>query len=631
MFDIPLREGDVGPIMASEVRITDGQWDFSGGVDSGRVTTAKSDFNPNGLPRNMLAWLGNATVRGGGITCRLGWNSIISSLAPLGLWQGGIIYKPDFAFPYLICSIAGRIYKVDLLAPFTVVDLSAIFGLTNPPAIEQAYFVQGEQFVIIQAGDYGLVPVPTLPLFWDGSILRRSKGITDPAMTYPMPGVNEIPAATCMDYFQGRIWYAQGRNYSATDIVFNHNSGTIGYAYRDSILNVTESPLCFGGDGFSVPSQAGNIRALKHTTNMDATLGEGDLYIFTLETVWKATIPTSRQDWIDLTLFTDASKNNAPRQTLVQDVNGTYGERSVISMNGDLFYRSIIGINSLMVSLRYFTQWGNRTISSNENRVFQYEDRSQLHLANGINFDNRLWQTCLPIMTDAGTAWQGIVPLDFDVISSFGSERSLPPAWEGMYEGLHVLQMFTGNFGGLTRAFAVVISQVDNSLQVWEFTSTDRFDDAFKPAPLGDKRIVWFLETPAYTWQKEYELKELYSGELFFDKVFGTVLVQVDYRVDSNPCWQFWHREEFCVARSSCEDVVNPVCYPEQPYREGYKMPMVLPLPPMPSCNNQSSRRPMNRGYQFQLRITVKGWARLRGIIPYAIPVQKEVFGGLNC
>lgn len=620
--------------------MTDGQWDFSGGVDSGKTTTAKSEINPNGIPRNQLSWLGNATVRGGGILCRLGWTSIIESLAPLGLYQGGILYKPDFGRPYLLCSIAGRIYSALLEAPFTVTDLSAAFALFNPAGIEQAFFVQGEQFVVIQAGDYFTPGAPnppvtdaagrTLPLFWDGTKLWRSLGINDPAMTYPVSGVNELPAATCMDYFQGRIWYAQGRTYSASDIVFNHNSGTITYAYRDSILNVTESPLCFGGDGFSVPSYAGNIRALKHTSNMDATLGEGDLYVLCLETVFKFTVPNARQDWIDLTLFADASLNNAPRQTVVQDANGTYGERSVVPCNGDLFYRSIIGVNSLAVSLRYFQTWGNRTISSNENRIFQYEDRSQLHLASGMNFDNRLWQTCLPVMTDAGTAWQGIMPLDFDIISSFGKDMP-PPAWEGMYEGLYVLQIFTGNFGGLHRAFAVVISRLTNTLQVWEFTTVDRFDDALKPAPNGDKRIVWFAETMAYTWKKEYELKDLYGGELFFDKVYGTVLVQVDYRVDSNPCWQYWHREQFCVARSSCEDVTNPICYPEQPYREGYNMPMVLPMPPQPSCNNQPTRRPMTRGYQFQVRITVKGWCRLRGLILYAIPVQKEVFGGLNC
>lgn len=618
--------------MASDVRITDGQFDFSGGVDSGKTTTVKSETNPNGLSRNQLSWLTNATVRGGGITCRTGWKSLIKALAPIGLVQGGYIYEPDFGNPYLVVSVAGRIYKALLEPPFTVTDLSAAFVLTNPATSTEAFFVQAEQFLVIQAGDFftpGPVNPPvtdgvgrTLPLFWDGTTLRRSIGITNPAIGAPAPGVNEIPAATAMDYWQGRLWYAMGRQYAAGDIV-KGAAGTLAYAMRDAVLNVTESPLCFGGDNFVVPSNAGNIRAIAHTSNMDATLGEGDLYVLTLLAVYKLKVPVTRADWIATT------NANQPQQTQVQDVSGTYSDRSVVSTNGDLFYRSLIGINSLMVSLKYFTQWGNRPISSNENRIFGFEDRSQLRYASGIAFDNRIWQTVLPIQTEAGSAFQGIAPLDFDIISSFG--QTLPPAWEGMLEGLYVLQLFEGNFGGIHRAFAVVLSRIDSTLQVWEFTTGDRFDDADKGPPDGDKRIVWFLENPALTWKLEYELKDLNGGEIWFDKVFGTVDVRVEYRPDANPCWQFWHQESFCVARSSCEDVTNPVCYPEQPYREGYRYPMVLPEPPTPVCNNMLPRRPMTRGYQFQVRITVKGWCRIRGILLYAIPVQEAPFENLNC
>lgn len=617
--------------MPSDARIPDGQWDWSAGVDSGKLTTVKSERNPNGLERNKLAWLGNGTVRGGGIMPAAACKSLITSLAPLGLYQGGIIYRPEFANPYLICSIAGRIYQALLEDPFTVTDLSAVSGLTNPAAIDKAYFVQAEQFVVIQAGDYGLVPVPTLPLFWDGTALRRSIGITTTTPT-PKPGENEIPAATCMDYFQGRIWYAQGRTFKAGDTVFNRNTGTAGYGYRDSVLNVTESPLCFEGDGFCVPSQAGNIRSLTHTTNMDATLGQGDLYAICLETAYKMSVPVNRQAWIDAgTVDAKQTSNSktAPQLTVVQDMNGTYSDRSVVSANGDLFYRSINGFNSLMVSLRYFQQWGNRPISSNVNRILAFDNRALLRFVSGINFENRLWETVLPIQTAVGVAFQGITTLDFDIISSFG--QNILPAWEGIQERLYVLQLFQGDFGGLFRAFAVVVSRIDGSLQVWEFTSQDRSDEADKQPPDGDRRIVWYCETPAYTWEKEFELKQLDGGEIWFDKVFGAVEVRVEYRPDFNPCWQFWAQETFCVARSSCEDVNNPVCYPEQPYREGYYAPMVLPKPPEPACAGMPQRRPMNQAYQFQVRITVKGWCRIRGIIVYAIPVAKAPFGGLNC
>src|SRR5262249_16452120 len=150
----------------------------------------------------------------------------------------------------------------------------------NPNTVK-AYFEQAEEFLIIQSGDNA-----TLPLFWDGNTLRRSKGITDRTKGPPYPnGVNEIPAATAMDYFMGRLWYAQFRQYSAGDIVGGPSGSNVAptfYNFRDSLLNVTENPLVLGGDGFTVPTQSGNIRALKHSANLDTALGQGQLFIFTI-------------------------------------------------------------------------------------------------------------------------------------------------------------------------------------------------------------------------------------------------------------------------------------------------------------------------------------------------------------
>ena len=56
--------------------ITDGSIDFSGGINSDCVATVQSDRNPNGLARNQLAWLDNATVRGGAISPRSGYQFI---------------------------------------------------------------------------------------------------------------------------------------------------------------------------------------------------------------------------------------------------------------------------------------------------------------------------------------------------------------------------------------------------------------------------------------------------------------------------------------------------------------------------------------------------------------------------
>jgi len=278
------------------------------------------------------------------------------------------------------------------------------------------------------------------------------------------------------------------------------------------------------------------------------------------------------------------------------------------------------------VAIRGFSEWGNTPVSRNINRLLNFNDRSLLSTASGIYFDNRMLQTALPKETVVGTVFDSLAVLDFDLVSSIQmatSGQTLPPAWEGMWQGVQILQLFEGDFGGLQRAFAVTLSTLDGGIDVWELTSQERNDE-------DDRRVEWFFETPAWTFGKEFELKQLDGGELWIDRVFGTVYLDVEYRPDAEACWQFWFRTEFCSARSTCEDVVNPVCYPEQAYGEGFKFPITFPTPPYPDCATLNSR-PMNIGYQFQLRIRIKGWCRIRGLMIFAIPWQKAPFEGVDC
>jgi len=241
--------------------------------------------------------------------------------------------------------------------------------------------------------------------------------------------------------------------------------------------------------------------------------------------------------------------------------------------------------------------------------------------SSGIEFDSRLYQAILPEQRPQGVVHRGIAVLDFDPVTVLGSKSK--PIWEGLHEGLDVLQLFNGDFGGRERAFAVILSREDDSIQLWEITNNLKFDNS-------DTRVNWYVEFPHFTWNREFDLKKLDGGELWIDKVWGTVDLKVYYRVDSDPCWQLWHVAKFCVSRSSCEDVDNPVCYPETGYCEGGKFPVTLPVPPLAPCNDMNSR-PVNIGHQFQVKVEVTGWCRIRGLIVYSTPYLKEPFGGLQC
>lgn len=596
--------------------IIDGSIDFSGGVNSLAVTTIQSDMNPNGLARNELAWLDNATVRDGGITCRAGWQKRGRIKAGDAFFQGKFMYQPAGADPYFIHVIGGHVYLVNpddgLALDLTEANPSNIPQF-NPSTETQAFFVQGEKYLIIQAGD-GV----TLPFIWDGVTLRRSKGITNTAVAPGTPGVNEIPAATAMDYFMGRIWYAQDRTVSAGDIV-RGPSGTVANQFTDSILNVTESPMVLGGDGFTVPSNDGTvIRGIKHSANIDAALGQGRLFVGTRKAIYSLTVPVTRSEW------TSTTSDNGPLMTIVQLNNGWVNERSVVAVNGDLFSQSLEpGIRSLNQCTRLFNQWGNIPISANETRILQYNDRSLLRFSSGAYFDNRLLQTALPNHTDQGVIHKALIPLDFMPISSFNKQKN--PNWEGMYEGLDILQLATGDFGGRERCFVTTVNQTNRDFELWEITDQARFD-ADQDDP--EKRIPWIMEFPAFTWGDETKLKKLIGCELWVDRLFGRVLFVMEYRPDGQACWLPWHAWEKCSTKHSEENVVTPHSYPLDDCLDSYVSNMTLPMPKV-KCTQMG--RNSDIGYQFQCRLIIKGFCRIRGIYLHALPLGRKLYDRVVC
>ncbi len=193
-----------------------------------------------------------------------------------------------------------------------------------------------------------------------------------------------------------------------------------------------------------------------------------------------------------------------------------------------------------------------------------------------------------------------------------------------------MLQLFTGDFG-FERAFAITVSGIDTpsapsgSIQLYEIVQDVQFDTN----PNGEARIQWQFETPAYTWGDEFQLKKLVGAEFWIDRLFGEVVFNLEYRPDGETCWQPWHQWEVCSARNTCEDVINPICYPLLPYGEGYRQVMQMPLPPV-GCAAQTGR-PTNVGFQFQFRLTIRGFCRVRGLQFFAEPVKRSMYSQLVC
>lgn len=588
-------------------RISDGTTDFSGGVDSGRITTVKSQANPNGLARNQLAWLENGTVRGGGIRPRPGMKPLVQGAGWSGIFQGASMYEPIDGNPYIMLDVGGKTYQVRVDTDNSVVQVSNA-ATQNSATIDYHWFVQAERFRITQNGAQE-------PLVWDGTTLKRISGVG--------AVVAKLPTGTAMAYYNGRVAVASGgRQYVFGDIVGSGagapSSGTAPFGYTDAVLNMTEVGYATLTGSLILPTNAGNIRSFAVTSNINQPVSTGTLFIGTRKAIYAFNGGTARASW---------STMEQPLQTVAQFGNGIVSDRSVVGYNGDFFFQTLEpGVRSFQMAVRYANQWGNTPISRNENRVLALSDRSMLRFSSGIEFNNRLYQTVLPFQTSVGVAHRGIMPLDFDLISSLEDKlnNSIFPAWEGMQEGLDFMQLLQGDFGGLQRAFTVVHSRVSNKIEVWELSLADRSDN-------GDNRISWYIETPSFDWRNPFMLKELETVELWIDRLYGSCEVEVFFRPDAWPCYVFWHAFKMCAARDCSEDPLleTPCIYPTQPYCQQDRATLMMPKPPAPCL--VTNERPANLGYQFQIKIQVRGSMRIRGLLLHALPREKQPFKGLVC
>ncbi len=599
----------------SSVRDVDGQYSFENGVFGDRIRTIASPQLPNGIPRTGLSWLVNGTVRGGGVTQRTGWNPVVQNAPwPVATFQGAFMLERDFANPYIVLAIGGDLWRVRVDTDNSVDNLSATFGLSMPPTVPHAYFAEAAGlFLVWQAGDLITNPI----FFWDDGAtligMRRSNGFIG-----VNNAANQIPPATSMDFSNQRLWYTIVQRYIAGDINQSRVSGTAPFDYRDATLAVTENPVASAGDAFSVPTSAGNIRALAHTSNLDDALGESPLFIFTRKAVYACTAPITRNDW------TKATLDLMPLQRVILKAGGTYADRSVVAVNGDLFFNSNPNgdIRSLTMAVRNFTQWGQVPISRQENRIIQFNDRALLRECSGCQFDNRLLEATRPETTPVGVACSSILPLDFDIIATL-QERQ-PPAWEGHQQGILVLQLLAGDFGGRERAFAVVWSQVHAAIEIWELTSDSRFDNA--------NRIETTIEFPAYTWGNQNQLWELDAVEFEMSKMLGTVEFRIEYRPDHFPCWLPWRSWKVCTA-ANCTELIDDPCantgYPVEVFCESFRSTMLVPKPP-PVCI-KASARPSNIAFQHQVKLTFKGYCEINSIRAYALPRPRAPYAGIVC
>lgn len=129
--------------------------------------------------------------------------------------------------------------------------------------------------------------------------------------------------------------------------------------------------------------------------------------------------------------------------------------------------------------------------------------------------------TVNPVWNEGRPYHNGLVVVDFDILSSFGQKEK--PAWDGHWTSqFPILQLVTGQFNGTTRAFAFGVDPAGYN-QLYEISLNDKDD-------WDGQLIPWELEHRAYDFAKisqqgnPFTESELYDADLWVSGIApGTI------------------------------------------------------------------------------------------------------------
>jgi len=474
---------------------------------------------------------------------------------------------PDVLVAKITQDLGGALAGIAFIAP----NLGAFVDVT----VDRLVNYNG-QIVEIDGAHYSVSVVPpvTGTTFYLKTISVNNSGgpVNAGAQLKTIP---QIPPGRMGAYGLGRNWICKvdGQSYLGSDIV-GSSSGSIAYAFRDSILNVSENSYLAGGGVFRVPSAGQQIAAMRFPATLDSSLGQGPLQVLTQDTTFSCNAPIQRLEWQTLT-------NPIQTQSLVG--GGALSHYSCVAVNGDLWFRSDDGIRSLKLARQDFqTYYSNTPQSVEMSRVLLEDNRNLLQYSSAIVFDNRMLMTASPAQGQRGIYHDQLVVLNLDPTSSLRVKE--PSIYDGVWQDLKVLQLVTGTFAGLKRAFAFVVTDA-NKIGLIEILPTavnNTLDNR-------TERIQWRFESPAVFYQpdaRSRELLKLADGEIFVKDLVGTVRFKVEFRPDWLQTWTTWHEWDV----SDTPD---------------FQPRMGLGTPPITGDDNTG--RPNCVGYFFQLRVTVTG------------------------
>jgi hypothetical protein len=478
---------------------------------------------------------------------------------------------------------------------------------------EKCYFVQAEKYLVIQNG---LNP----PVIWDGDKLYLS-GDAPAGTAGAVSQLHTLGFGNIMAYGQGRLFVADPSRTQITagDLAYGgstnqvtitsgvHNTGKYrvtatahGFVSNDivtisghsteygingtwiitvvdannfdinfsetlatgiggfvtkanvgsdsDLLRFTETTYLSEGGSLQIPSFMGKITGMIFMPIQDTSTGQGDLLVFCEHGTATFSVAVPRSQWKSTQAF---------QRVLFQSIGAT-GHSSLVTTNGDVFFRAFDGLRSYRNARAELSTYGQVPMSAEMNSVLQYDTKPLLSEVSSIVFDNRLLFTASPKVDYSGISpvspskqpvtFSKIVALDFTTLSTVGGKRAA--SYDGMWAGIDVLQLITGIVNGKPTAWALAYDYVNGRLNVlWEITEKGAFD-----VPLGveSQKINSILETRAFSFGTLAEQKRMIRADFWLSDVQDRVDVKVYWRPDQYPCWREWHSFSRCGTVQNC-------------------------------------------------------------------------------
>lgn len=493
-------------------------------------------------------------------------------------------------------------------------------GSTVTVQLAQNYSGPAGQNVLINGKNYTITSVPVQPPVTTTSntflLINQTDTKTNTISALAINGsanlvsVPELPGGRMGAYGMGCVamCLANGIQYVIGDVI-GAASGTQAENYRDAVLKMTQNTFLQGGGAFSLPVSGEIITAMLFPPILDASLGQGPLEIGTEDSIFSNyVVGTYPGIWDTLT---------SPIQTESLKDNGPLGQNSTVLVNSDTFFRSGIGIGSLILARRDFNEWGNKPISNELQKILNLDNQTLLQYGSAISFDNRFLSTAAPNLLGNGIFHVALTTLNFDLLTSLRGNQ--PPAWEGAWTGINALQILTGKINGSKRAFAFSYNTLSGQTEFYEYLpeATTSYADN------DTTSIQWIFETPV-CFNKDIKdlttLIQLKNGEVYLSDIIGTVNVQVFYRPDYYPstCWVPWTTFNVCQSTDSANS---------QP---GWRMRIGLGEPDVEPCEI-ANNRPLREGYFFQFRFVITGYCVFKGMRVSAVSKPQPQFAPVLC